>query len=57
MKEARLASLGNLHLPEDVVCLPKLALEAVHHVEQSVLPDMHSLGAVFAFAVHIRELV
>ena len=38
---AGLASFDNLHNPEDVVYLPKLALEAAHHVKQWVLPDVH----------------
>ena len=46
---AGLLSFGPLQLPEDVVCLAKLALGAGHHAAQWVLPDVHGLATAITF--------
>ena len=51
------ASLGKLHLPDYVVRIPKLTLEAAHHIEQGVLPDVNGLTSVLASAHHGRKTV
>ena len=46
-----LVSLGNLHLPDDVVFVPKLVLEAGHHIKRGVLLDMHGLTMALRYKV------
>ena len=52
-----LVSFSNLNLHYDMLRLPKLELEASHHIEQWVLPDVHGLDTVLVSAHYGRKLV
>ena len=51
-----LATFGHEHLPQDELRVLQLGLEAMDHVPQGVLSDVHRLATVDGTAVSVREL-